>query len=109
LSGAGIRSACASGSSRQLLFGTGAADIAVSVHRRDADARLDVNGQVFPAAGLSSLKFRAVLLRGHAEAGLTTTDDLGEFRFESVSPGQYHMLLSDDKSGVMIVPLQLAA
>lgn len=83
--------------------------MAVSFHRRAADVQLDVNGQVFPTDGSDESTYRAVLLRGMKEAGRANADDLGEFRFEAIAPGDYFIVLSSVESSVVVVPLQVAA
>jgi hypothetical protein len=103
----GQRSAVAPSSARQLVFGTEAADIAVSVSERPGGGMLDVIGQVFPDSESEEISFKAVLLKGRDEAAISGTDDFGEFAFEAVTPGEYYMLISNEAQDVTIVPLQL--
>jgi hypothetical protein len=109
MAAAGQRSAVAPGGTRQLVFATEEADIAVSVQRRNGGSNLDVNGQVFPTNGGDESAFSAVLLQGMEETAVANADDLGEFCFAAIPPGDYFMLLSTDSKGVMVVPLQVSA
>ena len=103
------RAVAAPATTRQLLFTTDAVDIALNVHRRLRDVRLKLSGQVFPSATAEHDMFNIQLLRGVEEVARATTDDLGEFGFDAVPPGEYHMLLSADTLGIMITPLELRA
>ncbi len=108
LAGAGSRSADQPASSRQVVYQSDTIEIALSMHRASGDARLDVNGQVFPTNGSTMLTYDAVLLRGKHEAGTAETDALGEFSFKDVSQGEYFVLLTADGMDVWIVPLEVA-
>jgi hypothetical protein len=77
------------------------------MRRRNGRAELDLNGQVFPTSGSEDWSYSAVLLKGMNEAASAASDDLGEFAFEAIPPGQYHMLLSHDEADLMIIPLQV--
>ena len=41
--------------------------------------------------------------------GTTATDELGEFAFEGVAPGEYQILLSGDEVEILISPVELRA
>jgi len=90
----GLRAAAAP--QRQLVYSTDAADIALHVRPHPRDGLLDLNGQIFPADGADSSTFGVQLLEGASEVATTATNDLGEFAFESVSPGEYDVLASNE-------------
>ncbi|MBA3951791.1 MAG: carboxypeptidase regulatory-like domain-containing protein, partial [Rubrobacter sp.] len=47
--------------------------------------------------------------RGTEEVGTTATDELGEFAFESVPPGEYQILVSSEQVEILISPVELNA
>jgi len=102
----GVRSAAARESQGQLVYTTGAADIALNFRRRPGDGSLDLDGQVFPA-GDEPEDFGVQLLRGATEVDTTATDDLGEFTFRAVPPGEYQILVSGDRVEILISPIEL--
>ena len=53
--------------------------------------------------------FCVQLLQGETELGITATDDLGAFAFESVPSGVYEIILSADRVEVSIAPVGLNA
>jgi hypothetical protein len=73
---------------RQLLFACAMADIALHIQRRPHDNQIDVNGQIFPHGTITPAGW-GVLLIGDNGPDATQTDDLGEFTFEEVDPGDY--------------------
>jgi hypothetical protein len=77
---------------RQLVFSCAVADIALNLHRRPNDGHLDVSGQVFTHGQLTPAGW-GVLLIGENGPDATHTDDLGEFAFEAISPGDYTISL----------------
>jgi hypothetical protein len=105
--GAGVRSPLAVDAHRHLLYTTDIADVAVDVHRRAGGSRLDVLGQLFPSAGHAPDAFRVQLSRGADSLGVQPTDDLGEFLFPNVAPGDYHMILSAGDVGILVTPVNL--
>jgi hypothetical protein len=94
---------------RQLVYAADALDVALDILPRDHEERsFDLEGQVLPNDGDADSGFFGVqLLQGEHEFGMTITDDLGEFAFESVPPGVYEMLLSTDKYDIVVAPVQL--
>jgi len=107
----GVRSARAreETAESQLVYTTEAADVALSVSPR-IGGLFDLDGQVFPNdAGAEIPPFAVQLLdaEGGIEVGLTVTDDLGEFSFESVAPGVYELLVSSDEVEIPILSVQL--
>jgi hypothetical protein len=77
---------------RQMVFSCAVADIALNVHRRPHDEHIDVSGQIFPHGTVNPSGW-GVLLIGDTGPDATHTDDLGEFAFEAVSPGDYTISL----------------
>jgi hypothetical protein len=94
---------------RHLIYTTDAAEIALNIRPRLRDEHLDLHGQVFPAGDADPSSFRVQLLSGAEEVDLTTTDELGEFGFESVPPGTYQLLISSDRVEILISPVELRA
>jgi hypothetical protein len=106
----GVRSAGSQeAAQRHLIYTTDAAEIALNIRRRPRDGHLDLDGQVFPADNTDPASFSVQLLSGVDEVGLTTTDELGEYSFESVSPGTYQILMSSDRVEILISPVELRA
>jgi hypothetical protein len=106
----GVRSgASQAAAQRQLIYTTGAAEIALNIRPRPRDGRLDLDGQVFPADDADPASFSVQLLSGADEVSLTATDELGEFGFESVPPGAYQVLVSSDRVEILIPPVELRA
>lgn len=104
---AGVRSA--GGAEGQLVYTTGAADVALNVRRRPGNGKLDLDGQVFPNDEEVPESFGVQILRGTDEVGTTATDELGEFAFEGVSPGEYQILVSSAEVEILISPVELRA
>lgn len=100
----GVRSAAAQ--EAQLIYTTGAADIALNFRRRPGDGSLDLDGQVFPADGEPE-DFGVQLLSGATEVAITVTDELGEFAFQAVAPGEYQVLISGHRVEILISPVKL--
>ena len=104
---AGVRSA--GGAEGQLVYTTEAADVALNFRRRPGNGKLDVDGQVFPNDEGEPEAFGVQILRGTEEVGTTATDELGEFAFEGVAPGEYQILLSSEEVEILISPVELRA
>lgn len=104
---AGVRSA--GGSEGQLVYSTEAADVALNFRRRPGNGKLDLDGQVFPNDDEEPQAFGVQILRGTDEVGATATDELGEFAFEGVSPGEYQILVSSAEVEILISPVELRA
>jgi hypothetical protein len=92
---------------RHLIYTTDAVEIALNIRRRLGDGRLDLDGQVFPADDTDPASFSIWLLSGVDEVSLTTSDELGEYSFESVPPGTYQILISSDRVEILISPVEL--
>ena len=91
---------------RQLIFSCAVADIALNVHRRPHDEQIDLSGQIFPH-GTATPAGWGVLLIGDNGPDVTHTDDLGEFVFEEVSPGDYTLSVETSRLTITMpmVPL----
>jgi hypothetical protein len=105
----GVREAHTAELGRQLVYAAEALDVALDILPRDhEEPRLDLEGQLLPKDEDAEPGFFDVqLLQGEQKFGMTITDDLGEFAFESVPPGVYEMLLSTDKYDIVVAPVQL--
>lgn len=106
---AGVRSAASQESQGQLVYTTEAVDIALNFRRRPGDGRLDLDGQVFPNDDEEPEAFGVQILLGTEEVATTATDELGEFAFEGVEPGEYQILLSGEQVEILISPVELGA
>ena len=106
---AGVRAAAARESQGQLVYTTEAADIALNFRRRPNNGKLDLEGQVFPNSDEEPDAFGVQILSGTEEVATTATDELGEFAFEGVEPGEYQILLSSDEVEILISPVDLGA
>ena len=104
---AGVRSA--GGAEGQLVYTTEAADVALNFRRRPGNGKLDLDGQIFPNDDEEPGVFGVQILSGIHEVGTTATDELGEFAFEAIAPGEYQILLSSDRVEILISPVELRA
>lgn len=103
----GVRSAASQESQGQLIYTTEAADIAINYRHRPENGRLELDGQVFPNEEEEPGVFGVQLLKGTDEAATTATDELGEFAFQGVEPGEYQILVSSDEVEILISPVDL--
>lgn len=106
---AGVRSAASQESQGQLVYTTEAADIALNFRRRPENGKLDLDGQVFPNDEGEPDAFGVRILSGTEEVAATATDELGEFAFEGVEPGEYQILLSSEEVEILISPVEFRA
>lgn len=104
----GVRSARAEEAQGQLVYSTDVADIALNFHPRPG-GRVDLDGQLFPAGDAEPDGFVVQLLSGGSDVGITTTDELGEFGFESIAPGEYEVLVSNDEVEIQLSSVRLGA
>jgi hypothetical protein len=103
----GVRSAGAQeAAQRQLVYTTDAAEIALNIRPHPRSVHLDLDGQVFPTEDADPASFRVQLLSDTDKADLTT-DQFGEFGFESVAPGAYQILVSSERVEILISPIEL--
>ena len=103
----GLRTAGTPESQRQFVYSTDAADLRISVRSRPRDGLVDIRGRIFPVDSTDPGAFGVQLLDGPSEVATTTTNDLGEFTFEAVSPGVYEVLASSDRVEIHIPHLEL--
>ena len=106
---AGVRSAASQEAQGQLVYSTEVADIALNFRRRPRDGRLDLDGQVFPNDDSEPGAFGVQILSGTEEVGTAATDELGEFSFEGIAPGEYQILVSSEEVEILISPVELGA
>lgn len=106
----GMRSAGSRGAQGQLVYATDAADVALNFRPRPGGL-LDLDGQVLPNdEGVEPGAFGVQILdaEGGGEVDVTATDDLGEFAFEGLAPGEYQMVVSGDRWEILISPVHLS-
>ena len=80
---------------RQLVFSSPPAEVALDILPRTRDLKFDLLGQILPRdAALDPGACAVQLLRNDREVSITMADDLGEFVFEGLEPGDYRMLIA---------------
>lgn len=93
---AGLR-AGESDSARQYIFATTLADVALNIQPHQQGEQLDLIGQILPnTEALLPDAFAVQLLRDEREVAITLADEVGEFLFEALDPGNYGLMLSTD-------------
>ena len=107
MAAAGLRSADITGAQAQLIFSTPVAEVALNFQTRPQDQHINLLGQVFPLEDRPMQAFSVQLLSGAQEAGLASSDELGEFAFEGIPAGTYDLILSTDTFEVLIPSIQL--
>jgi hypothetical protein len=103
----GARAAGTQGARRQLVYSADGIDVALNFLPRARDKTFDLDGQVLPRDDAELESFSVQLLQSGTEIGITATDDLGAFAFESVPSGVYEIILSTDLVEVSIAPVDL--
>jgi hypothetical protein len=103
----GVRSAGTQGARRQLVYSVDDLDVALNFLPRARDKNFDLDGQVLPRDDVELGSFSVQLLQSESELGITATDDLGTFAFESIPSGVYEIILSTDRVEVSIAPVEL--
>jgi hypothetical protein len=103
----GVRSAGAQGARRQLVYSADDLDVALNFLPRARDKDFDLDGQVLPRDDVELGSFSVQLLQSETALGITATDDLGAFAFESIPSGVYEIILSTDQVEVSIAPVEL--
>jgi hypothetical protein len=92
----GMRSA-GDDAQRQLVFSARLAEIALDILPHAWDQKLDLLGQILPRdERLEPGAFAVQLLLADREVSITMADDLGEFIFEGLEPGNYRLLITTD-------------
>jgi hypothetical protein len=103
----GVRSAGTQGARRQLVYSADDLDVALNFLPRARDKNFDLDGQVLPRDDVELGSFSVQLLQSESELGITATDDLGAFAFESIPSGVYEIILSTERVEVSIAPVEL--
>jgi hypothetical protein len=103
----GVRSAGTQGARRQLVYSVDDLDVALNFLPRARDKNFDLDGQVLPRDDVELGSFSVQLLQSESELGITATDDLGAFAFESIPSGVYEIILSTERVEVSIAPVEL--
>ena len=103
----GARAADTQGARRQLVFSAGDLDVALNFLPRARDKNFDLDGQVLPRDDVELGSFGVQLLQNETEFGITVTDELGAFAFESIPSGVYEIIISADRVEVSIAPVEL--
>jgi hypothetical protein len=103
----GVRSAGTQGARRQLVYSADDLDVALNFLPRASDKNFDLDGQVLPRDEVDLGSFSVQLLQSETELGITATDDLGAFAFESIPSGVYEIIFSTDRVEVSIAPVEL--
>jgi hypothetical protein len=104
---AGLRTAGAPEAQRQLIYSTDVADVALDVRVRPQEELLDLDGQIFPTNGADPGGFFVRLVGGFSGVGTATTNELGEFTFEALSPGVYEVIASGERVEISIPHLEV--
>ena len=103
----GVRSAGTQGARRQLVYSADDLDVALNFLPRARDKNFDIDGQILPRNDVELGSFSVQLLQSETELGITATDDLGAFAFESIPSGVYEIILSTERVEVSIAPVEL--
>jgi hypothetical protein len=103
----GVRSAGTQGARRQLVYSADDLDVALNFLPRARDKNFDLDGQILPRDDVELGSFSVQLLQSETELGITATDELGAFAFESIPSGVYEVIISTDRVEVSIAPVEL--
>ncbi|HZC84562.1 MAG TPA: hypothetical protein VE194_09035 [Rubrobacter sp.] len=103
----GVRSAGTQGARRQLVYSADDLDVALNFLPRARDKNFDLDGQVLPRDDVELGSFSVQLLQSETELGITATDELGAFGFESIPSGVYEIIISTERVEVSIAPIEL--
>ncbi len=104
---AGARSAASLGLQRQFIFTADAAEVALNIQPHSQAQAVTLMGQVFAGDAETDSFFSVQLLQDSKEVAITTTDELGEFTFESVPAGQYELIVSSESFEITLAPVPL--
>jgi len=99
----------ASSSLRQLTYTSDIADIIINIVPQPRQPRSSLQGLVLPLATLDLNNVVVQLLRDGAEAGITFTNEAGEFVFEALPYGSYALVLGTAQIDIEVGPLTLNA
>ncbi|NJM39493.1 MAG: hypothetical protein HC853_01330 [Anaerolineae bacterium] len=104
---AGVRALNGLGNQRQMVFSTEAADVVINTQPSKSGSQLDVLGQVMPTAITPDMAFVVQLLYNETEFRITQADDMGEFSFEAVPPGNYDLVLSNEQLEIHTATIEM--
>lgn len=102
----GVRSA-GTRESRQLVYSSEAADVALNLRPHVGEDTIDVDGQVLPLDDADPASFVVRLLDGGTEVAATHTDELGEFSFEALAPGAHELVVGGERVEIRIPDVEL--
>lgn len=106
---AGVRAGEASGA-RQFVFSVEPADVVLNLQPHPGEQKIDLLGQILPNNAATPLQTFAVQLQqGDQEIAIAMSDELGEFVFTALSPGNYELVLSADNLEIDVPSLALTA
>lgn len=91
---------------RQLIYSSVVADIAVNLARR-ADNTWTILGQILPTGALTPESCAVQVLQGERAIDLVMADDLGEFAFTGLPTGDYGLAVAGEHFELTIAPLSL--
>lgn len=80
--------------SRQLIYTTQVAEIALTIQPTGRHDGCAIRGQILPRQDLQPNAFTVHVLHDNAEVGMVRADEFGEFELEALGTGQYQMILT---------------
>ena len=90
---------------RQLIFSSSALDISLDVVQRSEG--LSIDGQILPLQEMALETFEARLLQAGDLLAQSSVSADGFFIFESIRPGPYQFLVTDNRISVLVEALDL--
>lgn len=91
---------------RQLIYNSAIADIALNLSQ-GADNTLTILGQILPTGAIAPETCAVQVLQGTRAMGIVLADDLGEFSFTGLPPGEYQLTVTGDQFDLTLTPLTL--
>ena len=91
-----------SGGLQQLIYSTNAADIALNIQPCNPGRRVNLMGQIMLDEDKSFDPFRIQLVHRTGATNNTLSDDIGEFAFEDIMPGEYQIVLHKGEMGILL-------
>lgn len=107
--GMAVRSLSQATASRQLAFATSVGEVALNIVSFPRLGQVEVHGQFLDPRGGEAGTVQARLIGDGDTSRSAEADDLGEFSFAGVAPGQYRLLLKVSQTSILIPLLDLAA
>ena len=93
---------------RQLIYQGTVADVALNLHLDLQQQRFTLLGQCLPTGEGWPATAAVQLLQAEHEIAITMTDELGEFAYADLLPGEYQLIVSAEQCDIVISPLVLA-